>query len=112
MRFTDNRFNENDDFEDFRRYEEYQRQKDMNVLRGIGGFFVKLYLKVFIYFTTYLMLAIVLQRVTDMQDGVTYLISMFLAFFVFKIEYVKNYPGKSLLTLCFLFFLVFIAFDS
>jgi hypothetical protein len=112
MRFTDNRFNESDDFEDFRRYEEYQRQKDMNLLRGIGGFFTKLYLKVFIYFTTYLMLAIVLQRVTDMQDGVTCLISMFLAFFVFKIEYVKNYPGKSLLTLCFLFFLVFVAFDS
>ena len=112
MRFSGNKFSDNDDFEDFRRYEEYQRQKDMNVLRGIGGFFAKLYLKVFIYLTTYLMLAIVLQRVTDMQDGVTYLVSMFLAFFVFKIPYVKVYPGKSLLTRCFLFFLLFVAFGS
>lgn len=101
-----------DDFEDIRRYEEYQRQKDMNVVRGIWGFIVKLYQKVFIYFLTYLILTIVLQHITDMQDGVAMLISMALSFFVFKVSYVKLYPWKSLLTLGFLFFLLFVVFDS
>ena len=110
MSFT-NPYND-DDFEDFRRYEEYQRQKDANLVRGVWGFIVKLYQKVFIYFLTYLILGIVLQKLTDMQDGVAMLISMALSFFVFKISYVKLYPGKSLLTLGFLFFLLFIVFDS
>lgn len=104
--------NNDDDFEDIRRYEEYQRQKDMNVARGVWGFIVKIYQKVFIYFLTYLILGIVLQNITDMQDGVDMLISMAISFFVFKVPYVKLYPGKSLITLGFLFFLLFVVFGS
>lgn len=110
MSFT-NPYND-DDFEDFRRYEEYQRQKDANVVRGVWGFIVKLYQKVFIYFLTYLILGVILQNITDWQEGVAMLVSMALSFFVFKIPYVKLYPSKSLITLGFLFFLLFVVFGS
>ena len=104
--------NNDDNFEDIKRYEEYQRQKDMNVVRGVWGFIVRLYQKVFIYFLTYLILGIVLQKLTGIQEGIAILISMVLSFFVFKVPYVKIYPGKSLITLGFLFFLLFVVFDS
>lgn len=104
--------NNDDDFEDIRRYEEYQRQKDMNVARGVWGFIVKIYQKVFIYFLTYLTLSAVLLNITDMQEGGVVLLSMAISLFVFKIPYVNIHPWKSLLTLSFLFFIFFIVFNS
>lgn len=104
--------NSDDDFHKERMKEEYERQKNINLARGVGGFFSTLYSKVFIYMLTYLSISLLLQKIINIELDYITIISMISAFFVFKLTYVKLYPWKSFFTLVFLVFLIQVAFPE
>lgn len=106
MRF--NKFS-NDDFQDIKRYEEYQRRKDEAVVKGVGNFIYRYFIYSFIYITMYIILFVGFSEIIKISFESSVFISMILSFFVFKVKYVKEYPFKSLLTLGFIFALEFIA---
>jgi hypothetical protein len=99
----------NDDFEDIKRYEEYQRRKDEAVVKGVGNFIYRYFIYSFIYLTMYIILFAGFSEIIKISFESSVFISMILSFFVFKVKYVKEYPFKSLLTLGFIFALEFIA---
>lgn len=102
----------NDDFEDIKRYEEYQRRKDEALVKGVGNFLYKYIIYSFVYLAMYIVLAIVFKEIFKMSFEISMLVSMLLSFFVFKIKYVKEYPFKSLITLVFIFALLFVSFGK
>ncbi len=73
-----------EDFEDIKKYEEYKRRKDEALIKGTASFLGSFILKFYIILST--------------------------AFLLFSIVTNFLYPFKSLATLWFLIFLVFIAF--
>lgn len=103
---------EDKDFEDFRRYEEYQRRKNEAVVKGVGGFLGNLILRWFILVGTYFVLSTIVSNLTSLSEAVVMISTFILSFLVFKLRYVKEYPVKSLITICFLIFLVFVVFYS
>jgi Mn2+/Fe2+ NRAMP family transporter len=102
----------NDDFEDIRRYEEYQRRKDEAIVKGVGNFLYRYFIYTFIYLATYIILAMGLSEIFKVSFTLSVFISIVLSFFVFKIKYVKEYPFKSLITLGFIYALEFIVFGT
>jgi len=103
MGFT-NGYND-DDFEDFRRYEEYQRRKDEAVVRGVGNFFYKLVMYTLIWFFTSISIGLIVNALFQMEDSTGFVIGMFLGFFIFKVQYIKFYPFRSFLTAFFVFWI-------
>lgn len=99
----------NDDFQDIKRYEEYQRRKDEAFVKGVGNFLYRYFIYCFIYLTIYIILCMALLEIFKMSYVSSVLISAVLSFFVFKIRYVKEYPFKSFVTLSFILVLEFIA---
>jgi len=47
-----------------------KKHKERTVVRGIGHFIYKLYINVFIFFVFYLIQSLLLNELTDMQEGV------------------------------------------
>jgi len=107
-------FNNSDDdpYGDIRRREEYERQQQANFAKGLGHFFLKMYMNVLIYMATYLAIAILLTELLNVHQALAMIISMIVSFFVFKLEYVKYNKLKSLMTIAFLIGLEFVALGS
>lgn len=103
-KFTDN------DFEDFRRYDEYQRAKDEAIVKGASNFLYRIIIYGFILFATVPMIGTLLDVYTSLDKFLILIISFISGFSVFKIKYVKNYPLKSLLIIIFIDFLIILAF--
>lgn len=110
--FINNSSNNDDSFEDFRRYEEYQRQKDANFARGVGNFLYRYIVYSMIWIFSSVLFSILLKFLLGWNEGITTIIGMVAGLFLFKISYIKTYPFKSLLTVWFIIGLVFLAFGS
>lgn len=99
-----------DDFEDIRRYEEYQRRKNEAVVKGVGGFIFNLIIKWFILLSSFMLIALAFMSLTELNEAVSMILTLIGAFLVFKIRYVKEHPFKSLFTIWFLIGLEFVVF--
>lgn len=103
--FFNNKLND-EDREKIREYEEYQkRQEDIKFVRTGGNFLYKYLMYGLVYFATYTAISYGLIHFFGVGFGTALISSMLVAFFVFKIRYVRDYPFKSLLTLIFIMFL-------
>jgi len=100
----------NDDFEDIRRYEEYQRRKDEALVKGVGNFLLRIIYYWFIFLASNVVIGLCLMYLIGLSQVVATIISIIASFFIFKIPYVKEHPIKSFLTLCFIFALESISF--
>ena len=103
--------NKKDDFEDFRRYEEYQRQKELTFAKGIGRLFYLYMCYSITWFMTAMSGTYILVKLFGMDQFLATLMMMFFSFFIFKLQYVKQNPFKSLMTSIFVFTLLSIAFS-
>ncbi len=109
--FNRNKFTD-DDFRDIERYEEYQRRKNEAIVKGAGNFLLRILCYWFIFIGTCVVLALAISFIFDIQEGIATIISFILSFFVFKINYVKEYPFKSVLISWFILFLEAVAFGG
>lgn len=101
-----------DSYEDLRRQEEYERQKQANFARGLG-YFLYLYLVYsFIWFFSSILISMLLTFIFGLNQFIATIIGMISGFILFKVPYVKQEPIKSLITIGFIFFLVFVAFPQ
>lgn len=99
-----------DDFEDFRRYEEYQRRKDEAIVKGTGNFLYKIIIYWFMLFAIAPMVGTILQVYTDLNMLFILIIAFISYFLIIKIPYIKMYPFKSLIIIIFIDFLIMLAF--
>lgn len=102
--------NNDDNFHDLRRQEEYERQKNADMARGVGNFFYKLIGFWFIWLFTATFSAVILEKVFSQSQGMSLFIGLILSFVIFKVPYVKENPYKSFIVICFVFGLFTIAF--
>lgn len=100
---------DNDPYGDLRRREEYQRQKDAAFARSVGSILYLYFAYSLIWFLSSALISMIFNIVFDINMGITTVIGMILSFLVFKIAYVKAHPVKSLITIGFIFGLVFVA---
>jgi hypothetical protein len=101
-----NRFDKNDSYEDLRRREEYERQKDLNFARGVGNFLYIYILYALIWMFTAVTIAMSLSFIFGLNEGITTIIGFFTSFFVFKVPYTKLHPVQSLITIAFIMALI------
>jgi len=101
--------NSHDDFEDLRRQEAYERQKSINLARGLGNFFYRYMVFSLIVFVGAITIGLTLNLIANVNLELGIPLGMLFSFFIFKIRYVKDYPIKSLLTLSFICFIMFTA---
>lgn len=95
-----------DDYEDRKRYEEYQkRQREEAMVKGLGSFFLNFIIKYLVFIVSMMFVALALMKLTDFHELVIVIISFICAILILKIKYVKVHPFKSLITMCFLIFL-------
>ncbi len=99
-----------EDFEDIKKYEEYKRRKDEALIKGTASFLGSFILKFYIILSTSFLLFSIVTNFFDFNETLVVIVTFILSFQILKIDYVKIYPFKSLATLWFLIFLVFIAF--
>ncbi len=79
---------------------------------GAAGTFLYLYLIYgSIWFVTALLISGSMHQVFGVNLALSTVVAMVGAFYVFKIQYVKAFPFRSLLTIGFLFLLVMITFS-
>jgi len=102
----------NDDFEDFRRYEEYQRQKDAQFAKGVGNFLFYYIGYAFVWLFTSAFTATVLENMFGVGIGTSLLVGVISGFLIFKVPYVKANPFKSFIVICFIFGLSIVAFQK
>ena len=102
--------NNDDDFHDLRRREEYERQKNAQLASGVGNFFYKIIGFWFIWLFTATFSTMILEKVFSLGEGKSLLIGLILSFVIFKVPYVKANPYKSFIVICFVFGLFMIAF--
>lgn len=107
--FNRNKYTD-DDFEDFRRYEEYQRRKDEAIVKGAGNFLYKIVIYWFMLFAIVPMIGVILQTYTNLNMLFILIIAVISYFFIIKIPYIKMYPFKSLAIIIFIDFLIMLAF--
>lgn len=100
---------DNDPYGDLRRREEYERQKQADFARGVGNFLYLYFFYSLIWFLSSLLISMIFYIVLNINMGITTVIGMILSFLVFKIAYIKAHPVKSLITIGFIFGLVFVA---
>ena len=104
--------NNDDNFHDLRRQEEYERQKNEQLTRGVGNF---LYLYIaygFVWLCSSAFTAVVLENMFGVGAGLSFLIGIVSGIVIFKVPYVKANPFKSLIMICFIFGLFIVAFPE
>ena len=104
--------NNDDNFHDLKRQEEYERQKNLDMARGAGNFLYKLIGFWFIWLFTATFSAIILEKIFLLSQGISLLIGIILSFVIFKVPYVKASPYKSFIIICFVFGLFIVAFPE
>ncbi len=102
--------NNHDNFHDLRRQEEYERQKNEQLVRGAGNLLYKLIGFWFIWLFTATFSAVILEKIFSLSQGMSLFIGLILSFVIFKVPYVKASPYKSFIVICFVFGLFVIAF--
>ena len=102
----------NDNFDDLRRKEEYERQKQANLARGLGNF---LYLYIaygFVFLFSTAFTATVLELIFGVGTVMSFVIGLIAGIGIFKVPYVRENPVKSFIIICFVFGLFMIAFPQ
>jgi len=105
-----NSSSDNDPYGDLRRREEYERQQNANIARGVGGFFYKYIGYWFVWLFTGAFSGTILQKVFELSFGMSFFIGVTLSVIIFKVPYVKENPYKSFIVICFVFGLFIVAF--
>ena len=103
---------DNDSYENLRRQEEYERQKQANFARGFGRFLYLYLVYSFIWFFSSILISMLLTFIFGLNQLVATIIGMISGFILFKVPYIKQEPIKSLITIGFIFFLIFVAFPQ
>lgn len=98
-----------DSYENLRRQEEYERQKQANFARGLGHFLYLYLVYSFIWFFSSILISMLLTFIFGLNQLIATIIGMISGFILFKVPYVKQEPIKSLITIGFIFFLIFVA---
>lgn len=107
MNFT-NPF-KNDDFEDIRRQEAYEHQKNLEATKAVGNFFYLYIMYGFIWLLTSAFTAVVLENIFGVGTGTSFFIGIVAGIVIFKVPYVRQSPFKSLMMVCFIFGLFIVA---
>jgi hypothetical protein len=102
----------NDNYEDLRKQEEYERQKQANFARGLGHFLYLYLVYGFIWFFSSVLFSMLLNFFLGIDQLIAMITGMIGGIILFKVSYIKQEPIKSLMTIGFLFFLVSVAFPQ
>ena len=103
---------DNDPYGDLRKREEYERQQQANFARGIGHFLYIYIVYSFIWISSSVLFGVILSFLFGMHELLAVAIGMIGGLILFKVPYVKQEPIKSLLTIGFIFGLMFVAFPK
>jgi hypothetical protein len=103
---------DNDSYENLRRREEYERQRQANFARGIGHFLYLYLVYSFIWFFSSILISMLLTFIFGLNQLIATIIGMISGFILFKVPYIKQEPIKSLITIGFMFFLISVAFPQ
>jgi len=98
-----------DDFEDLKRKEKYERQKQEMLAKATGNFLGKVIGFWFVFLASFTFVGMLAQRVFGFTYGEAMVIAFISIFITFKITYVRAYPYKSLVVILFLFGLLYVA---
>ncbi len=101
-------FNQNkkDDFEDLRRQEQYELQKKINQARGLGYLLYLYITRSLIWIMSSMILAVFVSSITGMNMGLATFLSFLVSLFIFKIQYVKDYPLRVIVIIGFVVYLM------
>lgn len=100
-----------DDFRDLEKYEEYERRKQEKLAKATGNFLYRYFINGFIFIASYILISVFLIDVLGLEVAISGLIAIVSSLvMIFKIEYIKMYPFKSLIVIVFLNFIVSVAF--
>ena len=105
-----NNSSNDDSYGDLRRREEYERQQKINMARTGGNLLYKLLGYWFVWLFSMSFSGVILEKIFGLDFGLALIISFILGFVIFKVPYVKAYPYKSFMIICFVFGLFIIAF--
>ena len=103
---------DNDPYGDLRKKEEYERQQQANFTRGIGHFLYRYFVYSMIWFFSSVLFSMILNFVLGWHIAFTTVIGMIGGLILFKVPYVKQEPIRSLLTIGFVFGLMFVTFSE
>ena len=103
---------DNDPYGDLKRREEYERQQQANFARGLGHFLYIYLVYSMIWFFSSVLFSMILNFILGWNIALTTVIGMIGGLILFKVPYVKQKPIKSLLTIGFIFGLLFVAFPE
>ncbi len=106
-----NRSSDGESYEYQKQREEHERQQQLNLARGTGSFLYRYVLYTLIYVNVYISLSMTLNHIIGLDFATSSFTAVALAFFIFKIPYVKQHPVQSLLTTVFIVILVMVAFS-
>lgn len=98
----------NDDFEDLKRAEAYENYKNEQMTKAVGKAFYLYIIHAFSWLINTLLIMFILNFIFEPNEALGVLTSMILSFFLFKISYIKENPFNSLMTSCFILFLIFV----
>jgi len=104
--------NYDDDFHDLRRQEEYERQKNEQLARGVGNFLYLYIAYAFVWLFSTAFTATVLESIFGMGTGLSFFIGIVAGIVIFKVPYVRANPFKSFIMICFVFGLFIVAFPQ
>jgi len=102
----------NDNFDDLRRKEEYERQKQANLARGLGHFLYHYIAYGFVFIFSTAFTGTVLELIFGVSTFMSFVIGLVAGIGIFKVPYVRENPFKSFIMICFVFGLFIIAFPQ
>jgi len=103
--------NSDDDFHDLRRQEEYERQKNANMARGLWNFLYKYIIYSMVWIFSSILFSMLLSFFFDLNSLLSTILGMIGGLFLFKVQYTKTHPVKSLITIGFMFWILSVAFN-
>jgi len=99
----------NDDFEDIKRQEEYEHQKNVENTKAVGNFLYLyiMYGSIWLFSSAFTM--VILDDIIGLGTGTSIVIGLIAGIVIFRVPYVKQNPFKSLMMVCFMFGLFIVA---
>lgn len=107
-----NNSSDNDPYGDLRRREEYERQQQANFARGLGSFLYRYIIYGSIWMLSSVFISMILNFFFDLHMVLSTPLGMIGGLILFKVQYIKLYPVKSLVTIGFVFGLFIVAFST